>query len=173
MFMDEARFGRINRPVRCWAPGGTRPVVDCQMVREYLYAYGAVCPADGDLVSLVLPSMHTVCFELFCAEIATRYAEELIVLVCDGAASHTTGELVLPENIRIVTLPPYSPELNPTEQLWDLIRERGFSNLAHDSVDAVEDTLVAGLRALEEDPDTIRSLTHRDWIINSTNLFAG
>ncbi|MCA1701579.1 MAG: IS630 family transposase [Actinobacteria bacterium] len=173
MFMDEARFGRINRPVRCWAPGGTRPVVDCQTVREYLYAYGAVCPADGDLVSLVLASMHTVCFELFCAEIAARHPKELVVLVCDGAASHTTAELALPENMRIVTLPPYSPELNPTEQLWDLIRERAFSNVAHDSIDAVEDTLVAGLRALEGDPDTIRSLTHRAWITNPTTLTAG
>lgn len=166
MFMDEARFGRINRPVRCWAPSKTRPVVDCQMVREYTYAYGAVCPADGDLVSLVLPSMHTVCFERFCAEIAARHAEELVILVCDGAASHTTGELVLPENIRIVTLPPYSPELNPTEQLWDLIRERWFANIAHPSMDTVEDTLVQGLRTLENDPATIRSLTHRHWLTN-------
>lgn len=172
MFMDEARFGRINRPVRCWAPAGARPVIDCQMVREYLYAYGAVCPADGDLVSLVLPSMHAACFELFCAEIAVRHPDELVILVCDGAASHTTAELVLPENLRILTLPAYSPELNPTEQLWDLIRERWFSNVAHDSIDAVEDTLVAGLRALEADPDTIRTLTHRDWITNSTKLIS-
>lgn len=172
MFMDEARFGRINRPVRCWAPAGTRPPVDCQTVREYLYAYGALCPADGALVSLVLPSMHTACFELFCAEVSARCAGELVVLVCDGAASHTTGELVLPENIRIVTLPPYSPELNPTEQLWDPIRERWFSNVAHDSIDAVEDTLVAGLRALEGDPEAICTLTNRDWIIHSTNLIA-
>ncbi len=72
MFMDEARFGRINRPVACWAPTGMRPVVDCQMVREYTYAYGAVCPADGCLVSLILPTMQTECFELFTAEIGAR-----------------------------------------------------------------------------------------------------
>ena len=166
MFMDEARFGRINRPVRCWAPAGTRPVVDCQIVREYIYAYGAICPHDGTLVSLVLPSMHTECFELFCAEIAARHADELVILVCDGAASHTTQALALPENVRIVTLPPYSPELNPTEQVWDLIRERWYANVAHDSLDAVQDTLVAGLCALESDPATIHSLTNRHWITN-------
>ncbi len=168
MFMDEARFGRINRPVRCWAPPGTRPVVACQLVREYLYAYGAVCPADGTLISLVLPSMHTECFAVFCGEIARRHPQELIVLVCDGAASHITGELVLPENLRIVTLPPYSPELNPVEQLWDLIRERWFSNIAHKSLGAVEAALVAALRALEAAPDTIRTLTHRAWITTPT-----
>ena len=47
IFMDEARFGRMNRPVRCWAPPGVRPVVDCQTVREYTYAYGAVSPTTG------------------------------------------------------------------------------------------------------------------------------
>ena len=72
-----------------------------------------------------------------------------------------------------MTLPPYSPELNPTEQLWDLIRERWFANVAHDSMHAVQDTLVAALCALEDDPATIRSLTHRDWIPNPTNLTAG
>ena len=164
MFMDEARFGRINRPVRCWAPPGVRPVVACQMVREYLYAYGAVCPADGALISLVLPSMHTECFEAFCAEIARRHPDELTILVCDGAASHVTGQLALPENLRILTLPPYSPELNPVEQLWDLIRESWFSNIAHKSLDAVQDALVTGLRSLEAAPDKIRSLTHRHWI---------
>jgi DDE superfamily endonuclease len=168
MFMDEARFGRINRPVRCWAPAGTRPVVACQLVREYLYAYGAVCPADGTLISLVLPSMHTECFTVFCGEIARRHPDELIVLVCDGAASHVTGELVLPENLRIITLPPYSPELNPVEQLWDLIRERCFSNIAYKSLNAVEATLVTALRALEAAPDTIHTLTRRAWITTPT-----
>lgn len=166
MFMDEARFGRMNRPVRSWAPAGMRPVVECQTVREYLYAYGALCPADGELVSLVLPSMHAACFGLFCAEIARRHPGETVVLVCDGAASHTATELSLPDNVRILSLPPYSPELNPVEQLWDLIREGWFSNVAHGSMDAVEDALLAALRALEGEPGTIRSLAHRRWICN-------
>ncbi len=70
MFMDEARFGRMNRPVRCWAPAGVRPVVDCQTVREYTYAYGALCPDDGVLDSLILPSMHSECFGHFVSEIS-------------------------------------------------------------------------------------------------------
>lgn len=85
-------------------------------------------------------------------------------MVCDGAASHTTTTLRLPENVRILTLPPYSPELNPTEQLWDLIRERWFSNTTHPSLDAVEDHLAQALRQLEHEPGTIASLTHRAWI---------
>ncbi|HVC07171.1 MAG TPA: IS630 family transposase [Solirubrobacterales bacterium] len=166
MFMDEARFGRINRPVRSWAPAGMRPVVDCQTVREYAYAYGAVCPADGILDSLVLPSMQTECFEHFAALLGERHPDELVVVVCDGAASHTAGALRLPENLRVLTLPPYSPELNPAEQLWDAIREGWFANRAHESMDAVQETLVESLVALEGDPARIRSLTHREWICN-------
>jgi hypothetical protein len=127
MFMDEARFGRINRPVRCWAPPGARPVVDCQTVREYTYAYGALCPQDGALDSLIMPTMHSECFELFAAEVSKRHPDELVVMVCDGAGSHTATELALPGNVRILTLPPYSPELNPTEQLWDLWSVSGAS----------------------------------------------
>jgi len=117
MFMDEARFGRINRPVACWAPAKVRPTVDCQVVREYLYAYSAICPQDGGLISLVLPTMQTECFARFLEEVSVRHPDELNILVCDGAASHTTAHLQLPENVQILTLPPYSPELNPTQQL--------------------------------------------------------
>lgn len=170
--MDEARFGRINRPVRCWAPPGIRPVVDCQTVREYTYAYGALCPHDGMLDSLIMPTMHSECFELFASELSKRHPKELIVVVCDGAGSHTATELSLPDNIRILTLPPYSPELNPTEQLWDLIRERRFANKAYDTMDEVERHLAGELHTLEQDRSTIQSLTHHPWIASSLNLTA-
>jgi transposase len=172
MFMDEARFGRMNRPVRCWAPPGVRPVVDCQTVREYTYAYGAVCPHDGVLDSLILPTMHSTCFELFAAEVSSRHPDELIVMACDGAGSHTATDPALPVNARILTLPPYSPELNPTEQLWDLIRERRFANNAYDTLEEVEHQLELELRALEEDRSAIQSLTNHPWITASLNLIA-
>jgi len=172
MFMDEARFGRMNRPVRCWAPPGVRPVVECQTVREYTYAYGALCPQDGALHSLIMPSMHAECFELFCAEVSRCHPEELVVMVCDGAASHTATELALPGNVRILTLPPYSPELNPTEQLWDLIRERRFANNAYDTLDKVERELAEELRTLEGDRSAIQSLSSHPWITDSLNLIA-
>ena len=168
--MDEARFGRINRPVRCWAPPHVRPVVDCQIVREYTYAYGGVCPGDGALDSLILPSMHGACFKLFLAEVSARHPEEFVIMVCDGAGSHTAIDLELPGNIGIITLPPYSPELNPTEGLWDLIRERRFANKAYDTLDEVEDDLANELQLLEGEHSTIQSLTRHPWITTSLNL---
>lgn len=171
MFMDEARFGRINRPVRCWAPAGFRPTTDCQTVREYTYTYGGLCPHDGVLDSLILPTMHAACFELFASEVSNRHPDELVIIVLDGAGSHTAGDLELPDNIRTLTLPPYSPELNPAEQLWKEIRKRRFANTIYTSLDDVETALVQELRILEDDHNTIQSLSAYPWI-TSLNLNA-
>src|SRR6267154_6341842 len=65
MFTDEARFGRINRPRPCWAPIGTRPEVASQLIREYIYLYGAACPKDGTCVYLIMPTSNTACFQIF------------------------------------------------------------------------------------------------------------
>src|SRR5665811_2281760 len=65
MFTDEARFGRINRPRPCWAPIGTRPEVASQLIRQYIYLYGAACPKDGTCVYLIMPTSNTACFQIF------------------------------------------------------------------------------------------------------------
>ena len=90
MFQDEARFGRINIPRLCWAPMGVRPVVGSQVVREYTYAYAAVSPVDGVMDSLILPEVNTAAFELFLEEVATRHADEFVLMFMDGAGWHTT-----------------------------------------------------------------------------------
>ena len=73
MFADEARFGRMNRPRPCWAPDGTRPQVACQLVREYVYLYGAVSPKDGTCVYLIMPAPDTQCFQIFLETLAKKY----------------------------------------------------------------------------------------------------
>jgi len=162
--MDEARFGRINRPVRCWAPPGVRPLVGSQTVRESVYVYTAACPIDGSADSLIMPSMHTQCFQYLVDYVAERHPDQLNIMVVDGAGSHTSGELKVPDNMRIITLPPYSPELNPVEQIWDLIRERHFANRIFGSLDEVEAALTEALRILDGTPVELQTLTHRTWI---------
>ena len=167
MFLDEARFGRITAPRRCWAPQGCRPRVFKQVVRQYTYAYGAVCPAQGGFDSLVLPDMRTDCLNVFLAELARRHPNESILLFLDGAGSHVARNLAVPANITCHRLPPYSPECNPTENLWDEIREKDFANYTFHSMEAVETTLVQSLRRLETHPDLVRSITSFPWIICS------
>src|SRR5450759_205160 len=99
MFADEARFGRINRPRPCWAPIGTLPEVASQLIREYIYLYGAVCPKDGTCVYLIMPTSNTACFQAFLNVLSRKFARQDILLVLDGAstrqmyrvAKNTTG----------------------------------------------------------------------------------
>jgi transposase len=167
MFQDEARFGRINIPRSCWAPLGIRPVVGSQVIREYTYAYAAVSPADGVMDSLILPEVNANVFALFLEEVAARHASEFVIMFVDGAAWHTTKGLTLPGNLCLSFLPPYSPELNPAEHLWDCIRENWFPNKTFNSLDAVEDTLDEALLSLEKDNVRVQSLTGFSWIINN------
>ena len=166
MFQDEARFGRINDPRRCWAPRGFRPEVGMQIVREYTYAFGAVSPHDGALDTLVLPVVTAEAMSIFLAEVARRHPEEFIVMVLDGAGWHRANSLTVPENMRLEALPPYSPQLNPVEHLWDEIREKWFANEVFDSLDGVEDRLVEARLALERNQNLVTSITGFDWIIN-------
>ena len=119
MFADEARFGRMNRPRPCWAPIGIRPEVACQLIREYVYLYGAVSPKDGTCVYLIMPAPDTECFQIFLETLAKKYPRDFILLFVDGAGNHCSDELEIPTNIMLHLLPPYSPELNPQENLWD------------------------------------------------------
>jgi transposase len=163
MFKDEARFGRMNEVKSCWSPKGRRPEVIKQMVREYTYAYGAVSPSDGRADFLILPGMTGDLMGIFLKEIGQRYPEEYIVMFMDGAACHKSTET--PENIKIEYLPPYCPQLNPVENIWDEIKEKNFTNKAFDSMDAVEDQLEAACRKLEENNTKVMSITSLPWII--------
>ena len=88
LFADEARFGRINRPRPCWAPIGIRPEVASQLIREYIYLYGAVSPKDGTCVYLIMPTSNTACFQAFLDVLARRFARQDVLLVLDA----TTGQ---------------------------------------------------------------------------------
>ena len=124
VFVDEARFGRMNRIRPCWAPIGKRPGVAAQLIREYIYLYGAVSPKDGTCVYLIMPTSNTACFQIFLDVLARKFARQDILLVLDGAPNHRCTDLVVPNNITLLYLPAYSPELNPKENLWDEIRKK-------------------------------------------------
>ncbi len=167
MFADEARFGRINRPRPCWAPIGTRPEVAAQLIREYIYLYGAVAPKDGTCVYLIMPTSNTACFQAFLDVLARKFARQDILLVLDGAPNHRSGELAVPDNITLLYLPPYSPELNPKENLWDEIREKIFKNYALKSIEAVHTKLKQAILYIERNAKLVQSITSFPYIANS------
>jgi transposase len=167
MFADEARFGRINRPRPCWAPRRIRPQVACQLIREYIYLYGAVSPQDGTCVYLIMPTSNTACFQSFLNILSRRFARQDILLVLDGAPNHRCGDLAVPDNITLLFLPPYAPELNPKENLWDEIREKLFKNYALKSIDAVQSKLEEAILYIERNPQIVKSVTSFPYIAKS------
>jgi transposase len=167
MFSDEGRFGRITNPHHCWCPSGKRPITHCQIIREYTYAYAAASPNDGELDTLILPDMYTSTFSVFLQKVSERHPNDYILWIHDGAPSHRSGTLIVPKNIRLVEQPPYSPELNPIEHIWEELREKYFWNETFKSMDAVEETMVTALRTLEEDRKRVQSMTQFPWIMHA------
>ena len=167
MFQDEARFGRISETRRCWCPKPERPVCPALVSQENTYAYGAVSIPEGQFDSLVLPYCDTGCMQVFLDEISVRHPGEKILMVLDGAGWHHSKSLKVPKNMRLHFLPPYSPELNPVEHIWDEVKEKGFHNRVFSSLDVLEDHLVDELRRLENAPDIVQSIANWPWIIGA------
>ena len=119
MFQDEARFGRMVRIKRCWAPAPLRPVVDNGYERQFTYVYGAISPREGELDWMICEKMNTERMNEFLAQVSAAHPRTLIIMILDGASSHRSKDLTIPRNIRFVRLPAYAPELNPQEHIWD------------------------------------------------------
>ena len=130
------------------------------------HVFGSVSPQDGELISLILPHADTPAMSLYLAEVARRHPDEHILMFLDRAGWHQARQLVVPPNITLEWLPPYSPQCNPQELVWREVRREPFGNHDFASMDQVEAALEQRLRQLESAPAQIRSLTAFDWIIN-------
>ena len=136
-FQDEARIGQKNKRTRRWARRGTRPSAPHDQRTQSAYIFGAICPAAGKAAGLVLPFCNTEAMNLHLAEISHAVAKGAhAVLLVDQAGWHTSGKLAVPANISILLLPPRSPELNPTENVWQFMRDNWLSNRVFQSFDA-------------------------------------
>ncbi|MDR3154535.1 MAG: transposase [Deltaproteobacteria bacterium] len=118
MFQDEARFGRMSDPKSCWCPAPYRPIVPTALVREYRYVNGAACPKTGRFDYMTCDDMKTANMSKFLKQVSRSHRNRFVVMVVDGASSHKAKNLSIPKNIELIILPPYSPELNPQEQVW-------------------------------------------------------
>ncbi|MEG3979101.1 IS630 family transposase [Microcoleus sp. herbarium8] len=166
MFQDEARFGRMVRIRRCWAQAPDRPMVDNGYEREFTYVYGAVSPVEGELDWMICDKMNTDRMGEFLAKVSAAHSDEFMVMIVDGASSHVAKALVVPENILLYRLPPYAPQLNPQEHLWDELREKEFPNRVFESMEGVRKQLNEGLPKLASDNAKIRGICAWPWIIN-------
>ncbi len=162
---DEARLGLIPIVRRVWARRGERPRALGQRRYEWLYLYGFVRPGGGKVQWLILPAVETDVFSLALkhfAEAVGAGPKRRVVLVVDGAGWHVGEELVVPDGIHLVFLPSYSPELQPAEHLWPLVRE-AIANRRIETLDELEELLAQRCRCLAADADLIRSTTFFNW----------
>jgi transposase len=163
-FEDEARFGTQGTITRVWAPRGSRPRAVRQNGREWLYVLMAVCVGTGATSALIMSGLDTEVLNLFLEQFAKELpAGDHAVLIWDGAGYHTSGDLVVPGNVTLIQLPPYSPELNPVENLWHYLRAHHWSNREYEGYEGLKTEAIRSLLAVS-DAKTLKSVCNADYV---------
>ncbi len=132
---------------------------------ESAYLFGAICPDRAVGAAMIVPYANVEAMNLHLTEISSQVAPRAhAVLVCDGAGWHQRGkQLQLPDNITLLTLPPYTPELNPMENVWDYLRQNKLCATVWETYDDIVEACKVAWHFLINDPDRIRSIASRDW----------
>ncbi|HEV9743074.1 TPA: IS630 family transposase, partial [Streptococcus pneumoniae] len=161
MYQDEAGFGRISKLGSCWSPIGVGPHVHSHYIREFRYCYGAVDAYTGESFFLRAGGCNTEWMNVFLEELSQAYPYDYFLLVMDNAIWHKSSILKIPTNIGFAFIPPYTPEMNPIEQVWKEIRKRGFKNKAFRILEDVMNQLQDVIQGLEK--EVIKSIVNRRW----------
>jgi len=166
-FQDEARIGQKNSLTRVWGQTGSRPVAPKDLGFASAYMFGAVCPSHGKAAALIMPICNTAAMNHHLCEISSQVAADAhAVVILDRASWHNSHGLVLPSNITLLALPPYSPELNPAERVFQELRRR-VEGRTYDTVADKQAIADAYLTDLAADPDRVRRLCAWDWLVNA------
>ena len=164
-FQDEARVGQQGTLEYIWAPRGSRPLAVRDNRRDSVYLFGALCGHRAAGAAVIMPAANSEAMSEHLKEISTQIAPGAhAASICDGAGWHRRGDkLTVPDNIALLPLPPYSPELNPMENVWDYLRGNKLSHAIWKTYDDIVEACANAWRFLIDDPDRIRSITRREW----------
>lgn len=163
-FTDEARVGQQGTITRVWARRGSRPRAWRDRRYEWAYLFGAICPERSIGAAIIMPEVNVEAMNEHFAIISQCVsAGAIAVLVLDGAGWHTSPRLKVPDNLVLLPLPPYSPELNPMENVWEFLRGNFVSNRVWDSYEAILDACQNAWNKLMQLPECIASVTRRAW----------
>jgi len=150
-FFDESRFGTHSNIGHGWFKKGRRTQLPYNLGYKNFYLYSAVNPLNGNNLSLILPNVDTINFNIFLEEFAKTTNNSNVILVVDGASWHRSKDLDIPNNIKIIIQPPYSPELNPIEKLWQYIKRHTIKNRLFDNLNLIEDEVCKILNSTSKD----------------------
>ncbi len=165
-FQDEARVGQKGMTTRVWAHGKRRPRIVRDHRYGYVYVFGATCAARGVGGAHVADRADTASMNAHPAAIGaavTPGAHGAVVL--DGAGWHRSKGLVVPANLTLLHLPPYSPELNPMEQIVLFLKSNRFANRAFKDVAALKEACRTAWKWLTDQPGVIATMTQRRWAV--------
>ena len=163
-FEDEMRIGQRNTTTRIWALKGSRPRIVRQQQSLSVYLFGAVCPAQDQAVGWVLPYANKEMMAHHLSQISQSVPKgRHAVLVVDQATFHKTDKLICPENISLLFLPPYAPELNPVENLWAQLRQGWLANRCFEGYDAIVQACCEAWNAYTTRQNAIKTLCSRKW----------
>lgn len=164
-FQDEARFGQQGTLTRVWARRGSRPRAVRQNGRQWLYVLIAVCVSTGRASALIMPELNTAVINLFLEQFARELPDGIhAVVIWDGAGFHTGGDLVVPEHVSLILLPPYSPELNPVENLWHYLRSHHWSNRSYRDYEELQGEAIRSLGVVCGDAEKLKDICHADYV---------
>lgn len=163
---DEARLGLQPVIRRTWSPKGKRLIAAQVRKYQWIYTYAFVHPLTGKSFWLILPTANTVIMSMALKEFSQYIDprnEKKILLLMDNAGWHISKELEIPENIQIFPLPPYSPELQPVECSWPLLKESA-ANTYFDNLDKLEDAVSDRCAWLGKNPEVLKGAVGFSWI---------
>jgi transposase len=164
-FQDEARFGQQGTITRVWARTGSRPRAVRQAKFTALFVLAAVCAATGAVSALIMPELNTEVLNLFLEQFARELPAGVhAVLIWDGAGFHTGAGLVVPSNVSLIQLPPYSPELNPVENLWHYLRAHHWSNRPYRDYEELEEEAAKSLCTVCLDTETVKTICNAPYV---------
>ena len=163
-FQDEARVGQKGTLTRIWARIGSRPRAPRDTRYKWAYIFGAVCPQRAVAVALVLPFANCQAMNLHLREISRNVSEGAhALLAVDGAGWHIGAELEVPDNITLLIQPPYAPELNPVENVWQYLRQNKLAHRVFQTYEEIVDACCEAWADFTATPDRIASITRREW----------
>lgn len=121
-FQDESRFGLKTHIGRCLTARGVKPIVKYQHAFKNTYLYGSFSPINGDSFVFEIEGTTSEIFYLYILEFSKHKPKELKIIIIDNAGFHSLSKHEIPENIKLIRIPPYSPELNHSEKIWAYIK---------------------------------------------------
>lgn len=148
-FFDESRFGTHSKIGHAWLETGKRTPMPVKLGFKNFYLYSAIELGKGEHFTLEIPHVNTICMNVFLEEFSKNYPLDKILLVMDGAGWHRSKKLIVPNNIEIIYLPPYSPELNPVERFWEHIKRHTIRNKIYLTLNSIKDAVASFLNDLQ------------------------